>query len=789
MQRPTGHDLVNRKMKLSGITTKTVNQIKVALFIAVFAGLLVLLTACNTANFSTLSPKPDLNSTVVPANNPFVNAKPDVWIRSNPGGGGAFASIGAGPTGVILAGSDLSGAYISRDLGATWQPIGSAQGLTDDYVASVGFDPQNGSILYFGTRQGIFRSDDGGQTVQHVLLNGYILNIKFSASNPMTGYAAWHPEMDVVGGQIYKTTDRGLIWQQVSSNLPNDLRIVKLLISPIDENTIYLLSGGSRFACGENGLFRSKDGGVTWVRLGSDLPNVQDIALDKLNANNLYFTTFAYVSSSSDHNCQKASPHGGELYKSVDQGDHWTRLAARSGAIWLDPKNEHTIRLIDPGLLDTDSRSGTWESIDDGRNWQLVGNISSWDKGWSQLSWTFSNNFDGTARTFGEDLSDPNALFWITDQFIYVTRDNGRHFKNLYTEEIVPGGWQSTGADNTVMFDMSISSANPNDIYLGFYDIGCWHSPNGGLSWNNCNDPSSTVKVVDGHFEGWHGYGGNTTTILADPSRTGVVWAAQTSDLSYPFTLLRSNDGAATWQKSNSGLPDKSLSGLSLDLNSPVKNRTLFISADKNIYRSKDDGQHWELSLECNGCWSTAVDNFDSSLVYAGGSAGLFISEQGGVSGSWKQIAYSDFTGNGDSPWDDSSWTGTFRIKPDPVVSGRVYVTVFGPGGGLYRGDNRGQSWVKLLTDDYMRDVAITPSDPNIIYATSSSSSCCGGDPTNSHGVLRSLDGGQTWKDVNEGMAWPFAMSIAIDPGNPSVVWVGAPGTGFARRDFKNTSP
>lgn len=655
-------------------------------------------------------------------------------------------------------------------------------------MSSVGFDPQDASILYFGTERGIFRSSDGGGTVQPVLGDGYVLDIKFSPSNPNIGYAAWHPAMDSLGGQIYKTIDRGLTWRQASSNLPGDLRIVKILVNPNDENTLYLLSGGSRFACGENGLFRSDDGGVTWLKLSSGLPDVQDVALDKLDPGSLYLTTFDYVPNSSNKNCQKVSPYGGEIYKSEDNGNHWTMLAYRTGTIWPDAKNENTIRLINSELVESNPRAGTWESTDGGHNWQLVGNIRTWDKGWSNLDWTFSEGFDGAAHTFGEDLSDPNALFWATNQFIYVTRDHGRHFQNLYTRQTGPRSWESTGADNIVMFDISISPANPKDIYLGFYDIGCWHSPNGGINWMNCNDPSSTTKFVNGRFDGWQGYGGNTTTILADPSRVGVVWSAQTSDLSYPFTLLRSKDGGASWQKSNSGLPNASLSGLSIDANSPKNNRILFVAADKNIYRSTDDGWHWGLVLKCGGCWYTAVDRFDGSLVYAGGDAGLFVSEHGGASGSWTRINNPDFMGSGDNPWDGGSWSGISRIVPDPVTAGRVYVTFLGPGGGLYRSDDLGQTWTKLLTDDFMRGVAINPVNPEIVYATSSSSSCCGGDPANSHGVLRSADGGQTWTQVNEGMAWPFANPIAIDPDNPNIVWVGSPGIGFARRYVGNST-
>ena len=46
------------------------------------------------------------------------------WERTNPGGGGAFSTIGAGPSGIVIAGSDLSGAYRSIDYGKTWDVIG-----------------------------------------------------------------------------------------------------------------------------------------------------------------------------------------------------------------------------------------------------------------------------------------------------------------------------------------------------------------------------------------------------------------------------------------------------------------------------------------------------------------------------------------------------------------------------------------------------------------------------------------------------------------------------------------
>lgn len=86
-----------------------------------------------------------------------------------------------------------------------------------------------------------------------------------------------------------------------------------------------------------------------------------------------------------------------------------------------------------------------------------------------------------------------------------------------------------------------------------------------------------------------------------------------------------------------------------------------------------------------------------------------------------------------------------------------------------------------ILTDDYMRKVAIAPSDSDVLYATSSSAFEAGGYDADSRGILFSDDGGASWMEQNQGMAYPFAMAVGIDhAANPSV-YVGSPGTGFQK--------
>jgi photosystem II stability/assembly factor-like uncharacterized protein len=99
-------------------------------------------------------------------------------------------------------------------------------------------------------------------------------------------------------------------------------------------------------------------------------------------------------------------------------------------------------------------------------------------------------------------------------------------------------------------------------------------------------------------------------------------------------------------------------------------------------------------------------------------------------------------------------------------------VAVFGEGRGLYRSRDGGRSWEKLLTDDFMRDVAVLPSDPDRLFAATSSALYSGGYDPASRGVLQSTDGGQTWVPFNEGLAWPFASVLLVDPNPPHTLWL-----------------
>jgi photosystem II stability/assembly factor-like uncharacterized protein len=165
------------------------------------------------------------------------------------------------------------------------------------------------------------------------------------------------------------------------------------------------------------------------------------------------------------------------------------------------------------------------------------------------------------------------------------------------------------------------------------------------------------------------------------------------------------------------------------------------------------------------------TDRTNSGTVYAGGKNGFYKSTDGGI--NWVKTG---------SP----EMLSVFDIKADPSNKGWVYVVCFGRGLGLYLSKDSGITWEKVLNDDYLRGIAVDPKNPKNLYAAASSARDAGGYNPNSHGVLITRDGGITWKQANEGLSWPFAWCIAVDPKDPSFVFGGFNGQNCKKRQFSD---
>lgn len=723
------------------------------------------------------------------------------WVQTNPGGGGAIAMVGATADGAIVAASDLSGIYISHNNGTSWEVKGATQGLTETHISALGFHPTDGNTFIIGTGGGAFKTTDGGNTIYPVNIEvspnlgiGYVESIGMAFSDATIGYMAhyewWEPILSFL-----KTTDGGENWTKVAHDLPTDTRIVKILVDKNNANLVYALCGRARFGCTDPYLFKSSNGGQNWTRVATDVGAILDIDLHPTDPNIIYVTNFEIANNPCSVELWQYPTDVGYLFKSTDGGANFTQIADYGGIISVgtDPNHITVTDIIAPA--DWNDIAGTWTTDNGGGSWTHTGFVQDWSYGWTPLSFAYALSFNGLNKTLVKDQFNPDRLYASFGQWAWSSIDGGNNLLNISTQSLGNNEYISTGLENIVNNAMDVNDSDPNIVYAGYYDIGFWYSKNHGESWTK----SYPDKDLYSDYVWWDGGGTNLNFVLSDPERPHVVWAMfGAGNASIVGTFFKSTEYGENWNISNNGLPIlKNMHGISIDYNSPVNNRTLYLTNDGDVYKSVDDGANWANVLTNGGLKFTEVDRFNSSLIYAGGENGFWRSIDAGQ--NWAEVGLSemrfssyidnavmrdDIVPTFDVPWDNPpviAWQGIFDIEADPTVPNRVYATAYGPEKGLYRSDDAGQNWTKLYTNDKMRCVSVAPQNSDVIYLSSSLSYHSGGWSDQSKGFLQSIDGGITWIDINDGMAWTNGGRLEVEHGAHPYVWGSSPGTGLQR--------
>ncbi|MDX1405642.1 MAG: hypothetical protein R3192_13935, partial [Woeseiaceae bacterium] len=130
---------------------------------------------------------------------------------------------------------------------------------------------------------------------------------------------------------------------------------------------------------------------------------------------------------------------------------------------------------------------------------------------------------------------------------------------------------------------------------------------------------------------------------------------------------------------------------------------------------------------------------------------------------------------------------GPFRGGRVPAVAGhpeQQFTFYMGAtGGGVWKTDDGGISW-QNVSDGYFNTgtigaITVAESDPDIIYVGTGESPVRGVSTSHGDGVYKSIDGGETWQHVGLTLTRQIS-KIAIHPGNPDVVYVGAQGIPWA---------
>ncbi|HKQ58010.1 MAG TPA: Ig-like domain-containing protein [Candidatus Eisenbacteria bacterium] len=718
------------------------------------------------------------------------------WTKASPGGGGAFQSVDVSASGKVLVGSDLSGAYV-RTGASDWTRIGKADGLTRTSAVCVRWSPATGDSALICGRNSLFISTNAGVTWQAAqgptATTAYFTAIGWSRSAPSIVYVMGAPGASDTTVVLWRSTNGGFNWSAINHDLPTTeaLRPLKLIVHPTDQNTLYLVTGpdgliAPKVLVPKRALYKSTDGGFSWT-LKSGTDAVVDVAVHPTTPSTLLMTVAGVAENT------------GSLKKSTNGGDSWSPTLDgqggtfnNTGAVWWDLPKAYLINVGMDACGSIPANAGRFVSNDGGGNWTRDSDGSNWELGWTDCQHARGIPFSGAANALSA-----RGEYWVTSQFVW--RYNGTKYENAFTTSAAPGRWITKGIDNAVPVCFA-DAGSANTVYAGYYDLGLWKSQDDGASWS----------MINPALPQWNGVGGNVTSVVADSARPGVLWAtiAESSKPPYLYRMYRSSNGGASWTSTATGLPYPTfLYGLSMDRQSPIASRRLWVTADGALYTSPDDGATWQASstaggLPTTGLFVTEVDRRNSSNVYVGGWNGLWRSTDGGATWSEPAAGFDYAAAPGEIGATNTAlhrvkWNGPQQILSDPFVPARVWALSYVKDTtdipslhrGVYVSTNSGASWTELRRGKHYRGIAVDSLGRRTIVSTSPASSSGTNDEeiNFSQGIEtgRTPDGTTwTWSpdlvqaDVRYPLGW------AVSAGSNNQQWVGVPGYGFMRRTF-----
>ena len=313
------------------------------------------------------------------------------WRMIGPMRGGRTRAVAGVPSepNVFYIGAVNGGVWKTRDAGRTWQPI--FDGQPTQSVGAIAIAPSDPNIIYVASGEGlrrpdlsvgngIYRSADGGRTWTHGgLIDGQqIPEVAVDPRDPNRLFAAvlGHPYGPNEERGIYRSRDGGMTWERVLYK-DADTGGSAVALDPAHPDVVYAALWQSRLGPWEDknefegtngGLFKSTDGGTTWKRLGGGLP-------DNLTQINFSIAASApqriYAVAGTTEPGEYSSAAGLGVYRSDDAGEHWARITTDPRASLRIGGGDLTVLRADPTNADVVYSMGlvTMRSVDGGKTW------------------------------------------------------------------------------------------------------------------------------------------------------------------------------------------------------------------------------------------------------------------------------------------------------------------------------------------------------------------------------------------------------------------------------------
>lgn len=566
---------------------------------------------------------------------------------------------------------------------------------------------------------------------------GRTLCLAFNPQNPNTIFAG-----SASGGLwvSYNGANGAQAWQPLATGFPV-LGVSAIAYNPSDSNEIYIGTGevynyqntgtgwANRVTRGTYGigLLKSTDAGATWIKSidwqYSDLRGVQDIVVNPIRT----ATVFA------------ATTEG--IYRSYDSGSNWSLVLNKKMATDLQFMPGDTSVMMaavgnsfsaDPGLYRTVNGGTTFNKITSGLPATWSGKAML-DVCLIDTDVWYASIADQLAG-MGVFRSDNGGLDWV--------QANPLDFQTYQ-------GWYS--------HDVSVNPNNPNDIVTAGIDM--YRSTDGGGNlakttyWYNWDFSLTTVGGSEGPPDYVHA---DIHRIYRDPYNADHVWLATDGG------IFRSFDGGTTYEASNGGYqtqqfyPDFSCS--------PTDSLFAIGGMQDNATAVYEGNDGWRRVIGGDGL-STAIHPTNDLIVY-GSSQYLNVDKS-----TDKAVSFNGLSIPGSSAFPNTIFAGPFALSksnPQVLYAGRSVIYKSINGGQNFTQTNGGNS----LDGNPALTVTINPTDPNEVWVTTAPV------VNNTSGIFRTTNGGSTWTNMTANLPNRYFKDVAVDPNNPTNVYVVLSGFG-----------
>lgn len=597
------------------------------------------------------------------------------------------------------------------------------------------------------------------------------------AEHPLDSNIIW---MGSASGGIWKTTTGGrgaAAWQRVETGFPV-LGVSSIAINPADPKVIYAGTGevynlenslpniAIRTTRGTYGIgiLKSSDGGQSWSKCldwsYGQLRAVQHILLNPLRPETVY----------------AATTEG--LLRSYNAGISWQVVHPLSMAVDIEINPADTsIIYVTHGSLDDNAVSGIYRSENGGNSFE-------------KLTVGLPDSYSGRAK-LGMSPSQPGVIYAsigdvLKQVGLYKTNDGGDSWTLINNTDVCKHqGWYS--------HDVAVYPGSPNTIFWAGFDS--WKSEDGGTT---VTQKSYWYLWTFGYVPAG-GPEGPPDYIHADIHR--VYYSMHHPDRLMAVTdggLFLSHDGGETFEGRNGGYQTQQFYA---NVGNSSGNPDLCIAGMQDnataIYRGDPA---WTRVLGGDGL-SAAIRPGNDNIMYGSYQyLALNRSTNGGI--NWQGI--------GSQINENAAFNGPFELAPsNPDI-------MYAGAKSLWRSNNAGQNWTKVTQEvdegNFIITLAVNPANSGQLYFSTAPSNTdqarvfkyvSGAAPQlmtglpnrycmdinwhptdqetawavfggfNTQHVWRTVNGGQSWEAMDNGLPDVPVNTMVMDPDNPEIIYIG----------------